>query len=459
MKYLILNLLIGFLFSQTLFSQNKDSLFIKTAHNEALENGHSYEDLRSLCKDIGARITGSAEAAMAVQWGKKKMEDYGFDNVYLQEIRVPHWERGTKEAGWIENGNGEVYKLHILALGGSKSTNGLLSGDVVEFMTLEDLKKASEADVKDKIVFINQPMDQKHIRTFNAYGGCWPVRGHGAAEAGKLGAKGVVIRSLAIPTDNHPHTGSMQYEEGVDSIPAAAISTIDSDKLHEWLKKGKVTLKFEMDCKFYGMVKSHNVVGEIKGTEKPNEIITIGGHLDSWDVGEGAHDDGAGIIHCLEAGRLLKKMGYVPRHTIRVVMFMNEENGNFGGKSYAALAKKKGEVHVAAIESDRGGFSPRGFDLQSEDKKAFKKFKEITKVLIPYELNRFVKGYGGVDIGPLRGVFPGIPLFGMSIDSQRYFDVHHAETDVFENVNKRELALGCAAMTSFLYLIDQYFLD
>ncbi|MCB0478708.1 MAG: M20/M25/M40 family metallo-hydrolase, partial [Crocinitomicaceae bacterium] len=398
------------------------------------------------------------EAEMAVQWGKKIMEKHGFDKVYLQEIRVPHWERGTTESGWIENEKGEIYKLHILALGGSKGTNGTLSGEVIEFMSLDDLKKASESEVKGKIVFLNQPMDQKLINTFKAYGGCWPIRGNGAIEGGKLGAKAVIIRSLAIPTDDHPHTGSMKYDEGVDSIPSAAISTSDSDLLHNWLKKGKVNLHFHMDCRFYGMVKSHNVIGEITGSEKPNEIITIGGHLDSWDVGEGAHDDGAGIVHCLEAGRIFKALNYQPKHTIRVVFFMNEENGNFGGKSYALQAKKNNEMHVAAVESDRGGFSPRGFDIQNANPKSFKKFLETMKPLHDFELTRFKEGYGGVDIGPLKEVFPEIVLFGLVPDSQRYFDFHHAETDVFENVNKRELALGAAAMASFLFLLDSYYL-
>lgn len=442
---------------QALKGQN-DSLFIQSIFNESLEKGHAYDDLRGLCKDIGARITGSAEAEMAVQWGKSKLESHGVDSVYLQEIEVPHWERGTTEAGWIEQ-NEQIYKLHILALGGSKGTNGLMSGEVVEFMSLDELKKASKKDVRDKIVFINQPMDQKQILTFKAYGGCWPIRGLGAVEAAKLEAKAVLIRSLAIPTDNHPHTGSMVYNDKTDSIPAAAMSTKDADILHKWLQKGPVTLSFEMDCKFHGWVNSHNVIGEIKGSEHPEEIITIGGHLDSWDVGEGAHDDGAGIIHCIETFRIFKKLNYQPKHTLRVVLFMNEENGNFGGKSYARIAKKKGEKHIAGIESDRGGFSPRGFDFQNANDSTFQKFKKLTQKLYGFELNRFEKGYSGVDIGPLRDVYPNIPLFGLVPDSQRYFDFHHAETDVFENVNKRELAMGCAAMASFLYLIDQYFFE
>lgn len=445
-----------FLVFSVIANAQKDSLFIRSIFDEALEKGESYNDLRSLCKDIGARITGSAEAEMAIQWGKAKLEEHGIDKVYLQEIEVPHWERGTTEAAWIEQ-DGILYKLHVLALGGSVGTKGKMSGEVVGLASLEELKKASQKEVKGKIVFISQPMDQKQILTFRAYGGCWPIRGLGAIEAGKLGAKAVVIRSLAIPTDNHPHTGSMYYNEEVDSIPAAAISTKDADVLGDWLKKGKVILHLEMDCKFYGMESSFNVIGEIKGTEFPDEIITIGGHLDSWDVGEGAHDDGAGIAHSIEAFRILKKLNYQPKHTLRVVLFMNEENGNFGGKNYASIAKEKGEKHIAAIESDRGGFSPRGFDFQNSNETNYKRFEEISKKLYDFELNRFQKGYSGVDIGPLKEQYPNIALFGLAIDSQRYFDFHHSEADVFENVNKRELAMGCAAMASFLYLIDQEF--
>lgn len=434
------------------FSQN-DSIFIRTIYDHALSKGHAYEDLRSLCKDVGARLSGSAEAAMAVEWGKQKMETYHFDKVYLQEVKVPHWERGTTEAGWIK-ANNQLIKVKLLALGGSIGTNGIMEGEVVEFKSLDALKSANAATVKGKIVFLNQPMDEKQINTFRAYGGCYAIRGLGAVEASKLGAKAVLIRSIGMPIDDHPHTGSMHYEEGVEKIPAAALSTSDAERLSTLLTSTKARFVLEMDCRDYPDVTSYNVIGELTGSERPDEIITFGGHLDSWDTGEGAHDDGAGIIHCLEAMRILKSMNYRPKHTLRVVFFMNEENGNKGGQSYATIAKEKGEKQIAAVESDRGGFSPRGFQVDGTDEQvAF--LQQLEKHFTPYDLHVFERGYGGVDISPLKDVYKGIPLFGFVPDSQRYFDFHHAPSDVFENVNKRELELGCAAIASFIYLLDK----
>lgn len=448
-------ILFALLISGVSLAQN-DSIFIRNVYNEALSNGKSYEDLRSLCKDIGARLTGSAEAEMAVEWGKSKMENYGFDKVYLQEIKVPHWERGTTEAGWIKLSEGSVIKVHMLALGGSIGTDGLIEAEVVEFESFEALKNSKQKDVEGKIVFINQPMDEQQINTFRAYGGCYMVRGFGAVEAGKRGAKAVIIRSLGLPVDPHPHTGSMHYVDSVEKIPAAAISTEDAERLSQLIQSSKKGIRFamEMDCRNYPDVTSYNVIGEMTGTEKPDEIITFGGHLDSWDTGEGAHDDGAGIIHSLEALRILKTLGYQPKHTLRLVFFMNEENGNMGGRSYAEIVKEKGEKHIAAVESDRGGFAPRGFQCDGNEEQV-RFLESLEPYFTNYDLHVFEKGYGGVDIGPLKKQYEGIPLFGFVPDSQRYFDFHHAPSDVFENVNKRELELGCAAIASFLYLIDQ----
>jgi len=434
-------------------SASEDSLFIRKIYNEALENGEAYENLRSLCKDIGARITGSAEAKMAVVWGKNLLDSYGFDNVYLQEIKVPHWERGTKEAAWIVSEDGEIIKMHIIALGGSVSTNGLIEGEVLEVQTLEELAALGEEKVKGKMVFFNRPFDQKLIQTFKAYGGCVDQRHGGTNLASKLKAKGVVIRSMASSTDIHPHTGSMHYDAGVDSCAGAAISTVDADILTEWLKKGKVIFKMEMDCRHYEDEISHNVIAEMTGHED-DKIITFGGHLDSWDVGEGAHDDGAGIVHSIEALRILKKLGYNPHHTLRCVLFMNEENGNFGGKSYAEIAKENKEDHICAIETDRGGFLPVGFDIQGNPDQV-SDIQKFAPLLRAFSLYKFDKGYSGVDIRPLMNYYPEMVQLGMAISSQRYFEYHHAETDVFENVNKRELHLGAAAMAAMIYLMDR----
>lgn len=429
-----------------------DSTFIRNIYDEALENGQSHEKLRSLCKDIGARITGSAEAEMAIKWGEKLLKSYNFDTVYLQEIKVPHWERGTTEAAWIENEAGDILKLDILALGGSVGTNGLIYGEVIEVSDLEALKQLTEVDVKGKIVFLSQAFDKKNIQTFKSYGACYPIRGLGTNEAGKLNASAVVIRSLATPEDDFPHTGTMSYDKDVNKIPGAAMSTNNATLISKWLKKGKVTLKMEMDCKTYPDVTSYNVIAEMNG--KDAKVITWGGHLDSWDVGEGAHDDGAGIAHSIEALRILKKLGYQPNHKLRCVLFMNEENGNMGGKSYAKIVSEKKEEHICAIESDRGGFLPVGFDVNGTDEQ-LKMVQNFEGLLNNFELYRFRKGFGGVDIGPLKEYYPNMIQLGMAISSQRYFNYHHTNNDVFENVNKRELELGCAAMTTMIYLMDK----
>ncbi|HIP32174.1 MAG TPA: peptidase M28 family protein [Crocinitomicaceae bacterium] len=451
MKFL-LSIIIGLLTTLS-FSQN-DSIFIRSIYNTALSEGKAYEDLRSLCKDIGARITGSAEAEMAIEWGKRRMESYGFDKVYLQEIRVPHWERGTKEAGWIRMKNGSLVKVNLLALGGSTGTSGRMESEVIGFSSLQELKDAPKSMVEGRIVFINQKMNEQQIQTFKAYGGCYPVRGMGAVEASKKGAKAVIIRSLGMPIDEHPHTGTMHYEDSVTKIPAAAISTEDAELLEQILTNGSAEFILEMDCRDYPEVTSYNVIGELTG-KNPDNIITFGGHLDSWDTGEGAHDDGAGIVHTLEALRILKELNYRPNNTLRLVFFMNEENGNRGGKGYAKWTKEQtNENHILALESDRGGFAPRGFSMDGTDAQIMM-LASFAPIFKEYDLHIFEKGYGGVDISPLKHTFEGIPLVGFVPDSQRYFDFHHAPSDVFENVNKRELELGCAAIASILYLFDQ----
>jgi carboxypeptidase Q len=436
-----------------IYAQTPDSTVIRSIYNEALLRGKSYQDLYELCKDIGARLSGSAQAEMAVKWSEQKMLSYGFDNVTLQPIIVPHWERGNTEAAWFKVKE-KINKLNILALGGSVGTNGLISGELIEVNSLDELKKKNSKDIKNKIVFINQKMDDAFIQTFKAYGSCYPIRGNGAVEASRLGAKAVIIRSLSLSHDEHPHTGSLNYNDSILKIPAVAISTNDADLLSINLKENKITFSFETDCRLYPDSPSFNVIGELKGTEHPDEIITIGGHLDSWDTGEGAHDDGAGVIHCLEALRILKSLEIKPKHTIRVVFFMNEENGNAGGKSYAKISSEKKEKHIAALESDRGGFAPRGF-VSDGNEIELKWLQSIAVNFKNYDLHIFEKGSGGVDIGPLKNYFSDIVLYSFVPDSQRYFDFHHAPSDVFENVNRRELELGAAAIASFVFLLDK----
>jgi carboxypeptidase Q len=436
-------------------AQAVDSLVIRSIYDEALEEGQSYKNLRSLCKDVGARLTGSAEAEMAVQWGKDLLESYGFIT-RLQQTPIPHWERGTAEAAWYITADGQMHKIKVLALGGSVGTDGMLTGALLKVKDMEQLEALGKKGIlKDQVVFIDQPFDQKLVNTFNAYGACWPMRGNGTKEAGKYGAKAVLIRSLASPTDDHPHTGSMRYDEEGPKIPGAAISTMAADALSQALENGPVQVRLEMDCRSFPDKISHNVIGEIQGSEFPDEIITIGGHLDSWDVGEGAHDDGAGIVHCIEAMRILKDRGIKLKRTLRVVLYMNEENGVYGAETYAKKAIEQGEKHVFALESDAGGHTPRGFSLDGSLER-LELLQSFAYLLYPYGLTELEAGYGGVDINRLKDQYEDITLIGFRPDSQRYFDYHHSENDVFENVHKRELELGCASIASIIYLMDKY---
>lgn len=454
-RFLILALVL--IFSNAV-AQNIDSIFIRKIYNEGLTHAQSYENLRYLCKKIGPRLSGSANAQKAVDWGKKVMNSYGFDRVYLQEVMVPHWVRGQKESAFLIDGSIKT-PIALAALGGSIATpkNGI-TANVIEVKSLAELKNLGEKVIKGKIVFFNRAFDPKHIETFLSYRDAVDQRGNGAIEAARFGAIAVLVRSMTHAIDNHPHTGAMRYDNAVTKIPAAAISTEAANMLSRRLMLRKLPLTkifIKMNCQTLPDAKSYNVIGEITGSEKPNEIITVGGHLDSWDLAEGAHDDGAGCVQSIETLRTLKALGYKPKHTIRAVLFMNEENGLRGGLKYAELAKKNNESPIVAIESDEGGFTPRGFSFETPESQlsALKKWASLFK---PYLTDDFEIGDSGSDIGPLRDVSKKTVLIGLKPDSQRYFDYHHANNDVFENVNKRELELGSAAIASLVYLFDQY---
>jgi len=434
----------------------EDSVIARKFFDEALVNGKCYEMLEDLCKNVGARLSGSPEAAKAVEWGKREMEKYDFDRVFLQEVMVPHWVRGDIETGAILTSDGKHRKdVPVCALGGSISTiEGGLEAEVVEVKDFDELEKFGMDVIKGKIVFYNRPMDPKLISTGAAYGGAVNQRHRGAAEAVKYGAVGVIVRSMTLSLDDVPHTGSMKYDSVGTKIPAAAISTKGANYLSVLLKTDpNAMFQLELSCKTLPDEKSYNVIGEIRGSEKPEEIILVGGHLDSWDLGEGAHDDGAGCVQSIEALRLFKALKIRPKRTIRAVLFMNEENGLRGGKKYAELAKQNKENHIAAIESDAGGFTPRGFGINA-NANAVEKVQRWNDVFQDYDLLRISKGWGGADISPLKE--HGTVLIGYRPDTQRYFDYHHTAIDTFDKVNKRELELGAAAMATLLYFISEY---
>lgn len=441
------------LFPFAITAQIEDSIQLRNIYDEVLQRGACYENLRVLCKEVGNRLSGSKNADKAVLWGEALMKDYNFDRVYLQEVTVPKWIRGTQEKLIIRDSMGTIEPA-ILALGGSVGTSGVLNGQVIEVSNFKELEKLGEKKVKGKIVFFNRPMNPTLISTFHSYGGCVDQRHAGASEAAQYGAIATITRSMTLRNDRIPHTGSMSYKQGVDKIPAVAISTVGAHNLSVALKRNpNVSVSLELSCKSVEDVKSYNVIGEIKGAVHPEKVIVVGGHLDSWDVGEGAHDDGAGVVQSIEVLRLFKKLSIKPRNTLRCILFMNEENGNRGGKTYARFVKQLGEEHIVALESDRGGFSPRGFSVDgtTEQLEVIRSFEALLR---PYNLHLFNKGYGGVDIGPLKD--GKICLIGLVPDSQRYFDFHHAASDIWENVNQRELELGSAATASMIYLIDKY---
>lgn len=454
MKKICLLLLLFFGFAQAQDSKEIETQ-LKSIYSTALLNGKSYSWLEHLSVQIGGRLSGSLNAERAVDWGKEELDLLGLDRVWLQPVMVPKWIRGTFEYAHIETSPGNTINVPVCALGGSVATPiaGIRS-EVIEVDGISALKKLTKKDVSGKIVFFNRPMQADLINTFESYSGCVDQRYSGAEEAAKLGAVAVIVRSVNLRLDDFPHTGSMSYGDLSmrKRIPAAAISTNGAELLSSMLALNpKLRFYLKQNCKNLPDVQSYNVIGEIKGSEKPDEIMVVGGHLDSWDLGGGAHDDGAGVVQSMEVLRLFKEIGYQPKRTLRVVLFMNEENGMRGATKYASVSKAKKENHVFALESDAGGFTPRGFSIDASPEK-LKVIQSWEPYFKPYLIHLFVKGGSGADVGHLKT--DANILAGLRPDSQRYFDYHHAANDTFDKINKRELELGSATMAALVYLID-----
>lgn len=442
--------------SSLMGQEDKQALFIKSIYDHTLEYGQCDSWLSHLAENIGGRLAGSENASTAVDYTHDELEKIEIvDNVWKQACKVPKWERGDKEEVTIMH-NGNAFEANVLSLGNTIGTGSEgLTAEVIEVDGIEILEELGRKELEGKIVFFNRPMSNKHINTGYAYGEAVDQRVHGASRASKYGAVAVLVRSITTNLDDLPHTGVQRYAEDIKPIPSLAISTNDAEKLSDWIETEDVIVSIKNNPRILPEIESHNVIAEIKGSEFPDEIILVGGHLDSWDVGGGAHDDGAGCVHSMQVIETLNKLGYKPKRTIRCVLFMNEENGLGGGLEYAKVSNDNGEYHLAAIESDSGGFTPRGFTCTAEAevfKPFLAKLQGFDVFLDPYDL--YLKAGGaGADINPLRSQ-KGL-LIGFKPDNQRYFDFHHTTADVFENVNVRELRLGAAAITSLVYLIDQ----
>ncbi|MDB2520982.1 M20/M25/M40 family metallo-hydrolase [Flavobacteriaceae bacterium] len=454
--------LIMFFGSLSLNAQKEEvvSNQIKEIYSEALNHGKSYDWLNHLSNQIGGRLSGSLNAERAIKWAKEELEALPLDSVWLQTVMVPKWVRGTFEYANIESSPGNTINVNICALGGSIATPTVgIRANVIEVKQIDELAKLGKDKIKGKIVFFNRPMQADLVNTFEAYAGAVDQRYNGAEEAAKYGALAVIVRSLNFRLDDYPHTGVMSYGDLPINkrIPAAAISTNDAELLSSMIALNpKLRFFIKQNCKNYPEVKSHNVIAQISGEVSPEKIIVVGAHLDSWDLGDGAHDDGAGVVQSMEVIRLMSRKGFRPKNTIRVVLFANEENGLKGAKTYSKNIKNSKEEHLLALESDTGGFSPRGFNFDTKEK-YLNRILSWKPYFEPYYIHLFDGNGSGADVSLLKG--NALVLAGLKTDSQRYFIHHHSEMDTFDQINKRELEMGAATMAALVYLTDQLGLE
>lgn len=420
---------------------------------ESLKKGQAYENLRTLVTQSPGRLSGSKSLERAIDWATKTLNALKLDRVYTQDVMVPHWERGPQETVRLLSA-GQSVSLTAVALGGSVPTStGGLTAEVIEVHSLAELTQLGREKLAGKIVFFNRPMQEDVYYPGTAYSGAGDQRNRGPAAAARLGAVGALTRSLTHNLDDVPHTGNTSYETDGDKIPAAALSTLAANKLSAALKADpKLQVEIKINSQWFADAPSHNVIGEIRGSEFPDQIILVGGHIDSWDITPGAHDDGSGVVQSIETLRLFQILGIKPRHTLRCVLFTSEENSLRGALKYAELAKTKNEKHVFAIESDSGGFFPNGFELDNAAHDAHIRASRWRGLFEPWGLWHFRRGDGGADVGPLFEL--GATVGELAPDSQRYFDYHHTTIDTLDKVSPRELQFGAASLAALIWLID-----
>lgn len=432
-----------------------DSEVFKMIYDEALSSHESHQNLKYLTEKFPKRLACYPQGIEAAKWTKQVMEDMGFDKVFLQEAQVMNWKRGKQEEAYIISGkNGKTYvKTCALGRGIGTGNDGIEAG-VIEVYGTEGLNRLTKKQIEGKIVFFNKPMNPELTNPFQAYVEVADQRFMGPILAAQYGAKGVIVRSLTTSIDEFPHTGTTKKAENEPTVPAVVIATKHANFLSEYLKNDpNLKFYFKTDCKNLPDTVSYNVIGEITGTEFPNEYIVVGGHLDSWDNSPGAHDDGGGCMQAIEVLRIFKKLGIKPKHSIRAVMYMDEEISQGGGRAYANQARINNEKHIAAIESDRGVTRPLGFTIDATQEK-IDKIASWSNLFNPYDINLFVQGYGGVDIAPLKDL--GTLLIGFHPDATNYFDWHHCANDTFDKINREEMQKGAATIAALVYLIDKY---
>lgn len=428
------------------------SVAMRRLVEESLAQGKAYERIAELTSIAPHRLAGSPGYLEAADWARRSMIADGLENVRFEQVLVRNWKRGdVGRVVIVEPARLAGTELPMLALGGSIATpRGGLRAEVIVADGLAAAAELGEA-AQGKIVLFNRPMDPTKVSVFEAYSEAVGQRGRGAIEAGKLGAVAALVRTMSNRVDDVPHTGAMRYAEGVPMIPSAAISTRAATQIGAMIDAGeRVVVEFEQDCRTKTSVLNPNVIGEIVGSEHPEQVLVVGGHLDAWDVGQGAHDDGGGCVQALESLRLIKALGLRPRRTLRVVLFANEENGLAGGKGYLKTHLDEMPEHVLALESDSGSFTPRGFTTNAEPgAKAI--LDAIAEQLAFANADRMDAGSGGADIGPMRP--HGVVQVGLFVDGQRYFDIHHAQTDTMNLMSEREIKLGAGVMAALLWVV------
>lgn len=420
---------------------------------EVMKSNQAYDKLTELCYDVGNRLSGSKHLEKAVEWAVATLKKDGQENVRAEPVTVPCWVRGRESAEMIEP---REMQLAMLGLGGSVATppEGI-TAEVVAVKDREELEALGDA-VRGKIVLYNHAMPAYSPERGTSYGETVQYRSNGATWAAKNGAVAALVRSVTARSLRSPHTGGMHYADDITKIPTAAVSVEDAETIWRLCNRGvRVVVRLKMEARFEPDAQSANVVAELRGREKPDEVVVIGGHIDSWDVGQGAHDDGAGCVVAMEALRTLRRLDLRPRRTIRVVLFTNEENGLAGGKQYAKTHEAELANHVAAIESDSGGFAPVGYGVSLKDEskqpRAVEQLKEITALLTSIGATRATGDGGGADIGPMKPF--DVPMLSHDVDMATYFDYHHTHADTLDKVNRDELSQNVAAMAVTAYVL------
>lgn len=414
----------------------------------------AYDELERLLAVAPHRLVGSPGAEAAVQYAVKRMEELGLQNVHLEPTQVPSWTRGPAESLEVTAPEaGTAVPLRLAAIGGSVATPEQgVEAPVIWIRSFDDLAVRRE-ELAGKIVYLDPPVPWGHLESFGIYGALAKGRVRGASEAAKYGAVAFLTRSITTRRDDVPHTGMMIYSPDQHKIPAASLSHLSADRLTALLKDHvNVRVRLRLHCSQGPDVTSYNVTGEITGSESPREIIVLGGHLDSWDLSHGAHDDGAGCAQALEALLLIKDAGFKPKRTLRAIWYMNEEFGGSGGKDYAQHPQRETERHLLAVESDRGGFAPRGFSMNAPPDEV-DRWSQYQPLFKSVGIDWFQKGGSGVDVHHLEDI--GALCMGYVPDSQRYMDLHHSANDVLSEVNPRELELGAIAMATLALVASE----